>query len=169
MLESRVSRVSDMKPSFGTGSNGQRSSNDADSNSRERLACSKVEFWRVLKLSDVFDVENASRVRRLCACKNPKKKHFWKAVASLWRHVKMEGKHRLGSRLSAPGDPWLPAGDLPAWVSALGSGRPLAAGRRLQLRLRRPLAAGRKLQLRLRLLTAGRERLLRMRPRRNAR
>ena len=109
MLESRVSRVSDMKPSLGTGSNGQRSSNDADSNSRERLACSKVEFWRVLKLSDVFDVENASRVRRLCACKNPKKKHFWKAVALLWRHVKMEGKHRLGSRLSAPGDPWPPA------------------------------------------------------------
>ena len=172
-----------MKPSFGTGSNGQRRSNDADSRSRESLTCSKVEFSRVLKLNDVLAVENASRVRRLCACKNPKKSIFGRCCSLALATCKDRGK-------------------APAWVSALGSGKPLAAGLSLGSRLRktlgcppatcrpvsrpsapaelpaglslgsrlrRPLAAGRKLQLRLRLLTAGRGRLLRMRPRRSAR
>ena len=44
----------------GTGPNGRRSSNDADSQGRERFACPKVEFSEFLTLSDIFELSQFS-------------------------------------------------------------------------------------------------------------
>ena len=104
-----------------------------DFHSREPSVCSQVESSKVLKLSHVLEAENVSRVRRLSACKNPKKKHFWQgcslALATCkWRESIGQG---TGPRRRSKGPGWLPghraseeeqeswlaAGDQPpAWV-----------------------------------------------------
>ena len=105
--------------------------------SRELFACSKVESSKVLKLSDVLEMENVSLVRRLSACKNPKKRSIFGRGCSLalatckwretigqgtgpWRRSKSPGwlpGHRASEEEQ---ESWLAAGDLDAGLG-LGS------------------------------------------------